>query len=88
MFCLKILCRSSQGKDWYDFRTKVNQHMMQPRVINPHIGQMTEIAVEFIQKIREELRDPITLELPATFNNEMNKWALECRYFIISIRIL
>ncbi|XP_035720111.1 probable cytochrome P450 12b2, mitochondrial isoform X1 [Vespa mandarinia] len=68
---------TSQGKDWYDFRTKVNQHMMQPRVINPHIGQMTEIAIEFIQKIRGELRNPITLELPTSFNNEMNKWALE-----------
>lgn len=62
--------------------------MMQPRVINPHIGQMTEIATEFIQKIREELRNPITLELPTSFNNEMNKWALECKFFIISINII
>lgn len=68
---------TSQGEDWYNFRTKVNQHMMQPRVINPHIEQMTDIATEFIEKIRKELRNPVTLELSPSFNNEMNKWALE-----------
>lgn len=68
---------TSQGKDWHDFRTKVNQHMMQPRVINPHIQQIDEIAEEFIHKIRNELRNPSTLEVSSTFNNELNKWALE-----------
>ncbi|KAK2588906.1 hypothetical protein KPH14_001764 [Odynerus spinipes] len=68
---------TSQGKDWHDFRTKVNKHMIQPRAINPHVQQIDEIAAEFVEKIRDELRDPSTLELPASFNNEMNKWALE-----------
>nr|ARN17940.1 cytochrome P450-17 [Cephus cinctus] len=67
---------SSQGKDWHNFRSKVNQHMMQPRTIKPHVGQINEVAQDFIEKMRK-LRDPETLELPKSFNNEMNKWALE-----------
>ncbi|XP_066600199.1 cytochrome P450 CYP12A2-like [Prorops nasuta] len=67
---------TTQGKQWHDFRSKVNQHLMQPRAIKPHVSQINEVADDFLTKIRE-LRDPTTLEVPGTFNNEMNKWALE-----------
>lgn len=53
--------------------------MMQPRTIKPHVTQISEVTGEFVAKMRE-LRDPNTLELPDTFNNELNKWALECEY--------
>ncbi|KAK0095165.1 hypothetical protein PV326_009082 [Microctonus aethiopoides] len=67
---------SSQGKVWHDFRKNVNQHMMQPRTIKPHVTQVDQVANDFIKRIRK-LRDVKTLKLPSTFNNEMNKWALE-----------
>ncbi|XP_015600793.1 cytochrome P450 CYP12A2 [Cephus cinctus] len=67
---------TSQGEEWYNFRSKVNQHMMQPRTIKPHVGQVNEVVQDFIEKMRK-LRDPETLELPKSFNNEINKWALE-----------
>ena len=53
--------------------------MMQPRTIKPHVSQINEVTCEFIERIRE-LRDPQSLELPPDFNNEMNKWSLECVY--------
>ncbi|XP_046491941.1 cytochrome P450 CYP12A2-like [Neodiprion pinetum] len=67
---------SSQGEEWHRFRSKVNQHLMQPRTIRPHIGPINEVADDFIERIRS-IRNFESLEMPATFNNEMNKWALE-----------
>ncbi|XP_011314941.1 cytochrome P450 CYP12A2-like [Fopius arisanus] len=67
---------ASQGEAWYNFRKNVNQHMMSPRSIKPHVVQVDEVASDFITRIRK-LRDVKTLKLPTTFNNEMNKWALE-----------
>lgn len=67
---------TSQGEEWYDFRSKVNQPMMQPRTIKPHVSQIDQVSNDFIKRIKQ-LRDPQTLELPSTFNNEMNKWSLE-----------
>ncbi|XP_046751899.1 cytochrome P450 CYP12A2-like [Diprion similis] len=66
----------SQGEKWHQFRVKVNQHFMQPRTILPHVGPIDQVATDFIEKIRS-LRDPESLEMPASFNNEINKWALE-----------
>ncbi|KAH0545616.1 cytochrome P450 CYP12A2-like [Cotesia glomerata] len=66
----------SQGKAWHEFRKNVNQHMMQPRSIKPHVAQVDQVANDFITRIRK-LRDVKSFKLPATFNNEMNKWALE-----------
>ncbi|XP_015120970.1 cytochrome P450 CYP12A2 [Diachasma alloeum] len=67
---------ASQGEAWHNFRKNVNQHMMSPRSIKPHVVQVDEVASDFIARIRK-LRDVKTLKLPTTFNNEMNKWALE-----------
>ncbi|KAG5346985.1 C12A2 protein, partial [Acromyrmex charruanus] len=69
----------SQGKLWHDFRSKVNPHTMQPRMIKAHVSQINEVASEFMEKIRA-LQDPETLELPSVFEktpNELLKWALE-----------
>lgn len=52
---------------------------MQPRAIIPHIAQISEVADEFVEKMRT-LRDPKTLELPDDFKNELYKWALECEF--------
>lgn len=75
---LRMAFRFSQGEAWHRFRKNVNQHMMQPRSIKPHVAEVDEVASDFIARIRK-LRDVKTLKLPTTFNNEMNKWALECK---------
>ncbi|CAL1679434.1 unnamed protein product [Lasius platythorax] len=66
----------SQGKLWRDFRSKVNPHMMHPRAITAHVTQISEVTIEFVEKIRT-LRDSKTLELPSNFMNELYKWGLE-----------
>ncbi|KAG7196814.1 hypothetical protein KM043_016927 [Ampulex compressa] len=71
----------SQGKSWHDFRTKVNQYMMQPQCVRPHVSQIENIADEFINNIRT-LRNPRTMEMPESFNNEVLKWALESMFSI------
>lgn len=70
---------------WHDFRSNVNQHMMQPRAIKPHVAQVDQVSTEFVEKMRK-LRDAKSSKLPATFNNEMNKWALECKYLTRTFR--
>lgn len=67
----------SQGKMWYDFRSKVNPYMMQPRTVQAHIVKIDRVTSDFVDRMRA-LRDPETLELPDNFLNELNKWALEC----------
>lgn len=75
---------SSQGKVWRDVRSKVNPHMMQPQTVTAHITQISEVTIEFIEKIRT-LRDPKTLELPNNFMNELYKWSLECKYMYMHL---
>ncbi|XP_014484538.1 PREDICTED: probable cytochrome P450 12b2, mitochondrial [Dinoponera quadriceps] len=67
---------TGQGKSWQDFRTKVNQHMMQPRVVRSYVTQINDMTVEFMEKMRV-LRNPDTLELPGDYINELCKWSLE-----------
>jgi len=52
--------------------------MMQPRTIKIHVAQISEVARDFVEKMRA-LRDPETLELPTDFKNELQKWGLECK---------
>ncbi|KYM77834.1 Cytochrome P450 CYP12A2 [Atta colombica] len=63
----------SQGKLWHDFRSKVNPHMMQSRMIKAHVSQISEVASEFIEKMRARNY----MELPSVFTNELLKWILE-----------
>lgn len=55
--------------------------MMQPQSITTYVTQISEVADEFVKKMRT-LRDPKTLELPDDFKNELCKWALECEFGI------
>ncbi|XP_032665214.1 uncharacterized protein LOC116841428 [Odontomachus brunneus] len=67
---------TGQGKSWQDFRTKVNQYMMQPRTVRAHVVQINGVTSDFMEIMRT-LRDPDTLELPDDFCNELSKWSLE-----------
>ncbi|GLH07258.1 Putative cytochrome P450 301a1, mitochondrial [Gryllus bimaculatus] len=66
---------TSQGKEWHDFRSKVNQPMMQPKSANRYSSAVNDVAEDFINRMRE-LRDE-NKELPADFIHELYKWALE-----------
>ncbi|CRL03628.1 CLUMA_CG016420, isoform A [Clunio marinus] len=65
----------TQGQEWYDFRTKVQQIMMQPRATKVYIPGIDGVACDFIKKIRE-IRDENN-ETPADFWETLTLWALE-----------
>lgn len=71
----------SQGKSWQTTRTKVNPIMMQPKTVKLYIGAVDSITSEFIERIYA-IRDAKTKEMPADFQNELNKWALESISYI------
>ncbi|GLH07255.1 Probable cytochrome P450 301a1, mitochondrial [Gryllus bimaculatus] len=66
---------STQGKEWYDFRTQVNQPLMQRKSANQYYTPVNDVAEDFIARMRD-LRDENN-ELPADFINELYKWSLE-----------
>ncbi|XP_069679419.1 probable cytochrome P450 301a1, mitochondrial [Periplaneta americana] len=63
------------GEKWYNFRTKVQQAMLQPRTAKLYIKPIEETAVAFVERARK-LRDE-NLEVPEDFLNEIHKWSLE-----------
>lgn len=66
---------SDQGETWQRLRSAVNPVMMAPRVARSYVPEVDAVARDFMHKVHM-LRDPHD-ELPATFGNEMNLWALE-----------
>ncbi|KAE8743189.1 Cytochrome P450 CYP12 [Frankliniella occidentalis] len=66
---------SSQGKEWQEFRTAVNQVMMQPRNIKQYVEPIDSVTQEIIDRMRR-IRDENSL-MPANFSDELAKWALE-----------
>ncbi|XP_075234243.1 putative cytochrome P450 49a1 [Lycorma delicatula] len=63
------------GENWYNFRTKVQQPMLQPRTAKLYISAIEETALSFIERIRK-IRDNKN-EVPNDFLNEIHKWSLE-----------
>lgn len=63
------------GQQWYDFRSKVQQPMLQPRVAKLYVRPIEETAIAFVQRIKS-IRDS-NLEMPSDFLNEIHKWSLE-----------
>lgn len=49
--------------------------MLQPKTVKTYIKPVDEVARDFIERIKS-IRDGKD-EMPADFQNEMNKWALE-----------
>ncbi|XP_053692436.1 cytochrome P450 12b1, mitochondrial-like [Sabethes cyaneus] len=66
---------SEQGEPWQTFRTAVNPVMMQPKVIKLYVNKVDAVAREFME-IMKIIRDDKN-ELPADFNQWLNRWALE-----------
>ncbi|KAJ9592494.1 hypothetical protein L9F63_015910 [Diploptera punctata] len=63
------------GKSWYSFRTKVQQAMLQPRIVKLYVKPIEDTAKAFTQRINK-IRDE-HLEVPEDFLNEIHKWSLE-----------
>ncbi|XP_076231363.1 putative cytochrome P450 49a1 [Calliopsis andreniformis] len=63
------------GENWYNFRSKVQQVMLQPRTARMYIGAIEETSLAFLQRIAN-IRDQKD-EVPDDFLNEIHKWALE-----------
>ncbi|VVC39834.1 Hypothetical protein CINCED_3A013845 [Cinara cedri] len=63
------------GEKWYEFRTKVQQPMLQPRTAKFYIGTIEDTAIAFVNRIKKiKNKDQ---EVPDDFLNEIHKWSLE-----------
>nr|QZM07455.1 cytochrome P450 monooxygenase CYP301B1 [Lasioderma serricorne] len=63
------------GENWQNFRSKINQIMLQPRVAKLYTKSIEDTATEFVNRIpllMDEKR-----EMPDDFLNELHKWSLE-----------
>ncbi|KAI8115282.1 Cytochrome P450 CYP12A2 [Lucilia cuprina] len=67
---------STQGETWGTFRSAVNPVMIQPKNVRMYLHKMSQVNKEFIERIRQ-IRDPKTLEVPDSFEEEINRWTLE-----------
>ncbi|KAH8417845.1 hypothetical protein KR222_007037, partial [Zaprionus bogoriensis] len=67
---------ATQGEVWAKFRFSVNPVMMQPKTVRLYYKKMSNVNKEFIERIRE-IRNSSTLEVPDTFEEEINRWTLE-----------
>ncbi|XP_026478811.1 cytochrome P450 12b1, mitochondrial-like [Ctenocephalides felis] len=65
----------SQGKEWQDIRTAVNQIMMQMKTARQYVGWVDEIALDFIKRL-ETLLDS-ERKVPKDFLYEMDRWSME-----------
>ncbi|XP_057340783.1 probable cytochrome P450 49a1 [Microplitis mediator] len=63
------------GESWYKFRSKVQQVMLQPRIVNLYVGAIEESSLDFIKRI-DRIKNNYD-EVPDDFLNEINKWSLE-----------
>lgn len=66
----------SNDEEWSRIRTVVNPVLMQPRNAKLYLNKMLEVNNEFLLRIRE-IRDPVTEEMPATFEDEINRLTFE-----------
>ncbi|OAD61457.1 putative cytochrome P450 49a1 [Eufriesea mexicana] len=63
------------GESWYNFRSKVQQVMLQPRTARMYINAIEEASLAFLKRIGK-IRDKND-EVPDDFMNEIHKWSLE-----------
>ncbi|KAJ9596905.1 hypothetical protein L9F63_012070 [Diploptera punctata] len=76
----KLPLQKYLGEEWHNFRTKVNQIMMQPRTTELYVGTIDAVVSDFIHRIKVLRGDKE--EMPADFKNEIQKWALESIVYI------
>lgn len=65
-----------QGEPWQKLRSAINPMLMSPKVIGAYLAGIDAVTRDFVRKVHL-MRDSHTDEMPATFANEMQLWALE-----------
>ncbi|XP_046748004.1 probable cytochrome P450 49a1 isoform X2 [Diprion similis] len=72
---MAIFTLRRHGESWYNFRSKVQQVMLQPRTAKLYIGAVQEASEAFVQRVKKvrNYKD----ETPDHFLNEIHKWSLE-----------
>lgn len=68
------------GEPWREFRTRVQKPVLQLHTVRKYTEPIENVTNYFIQRMLE-MRDEND-EMPADFDNEIHKWALECKYLI------
>nr|XP_024218841.1 probable cytochrome P450 301a1, mitochondrial [Halyomorpha halys] len=66
---------ATHGEKWYEFRTKVQHALLQPRIAQLYLKPIEETAKEFVNRIRDIRNE--NKEVPDDFLNEIHKWSLE-----------
>ncbi|XP_014485825.1 PREDICTED: probable cytochrome P450 301a1, mitochondrial isoform X1 [Dinoponera quadriceps] len=64
------------GEPWKEFRTRIQKPVLQPQTVRKYITPIEVVTGDFIKRMEEIKADDG--ELPADFDNEIHKWALEC----------
>ena len=67
----------SNGEEWYRLRSAVQQNLMRPKAIEVYLPIVTEIADEFIERVKEIMDD--SGHVP-DLRNEISKWNIECKF--------
>ncbi|KAF2886967.1 hypothetical protein ILUMI_19206 [Ignelater luminosus] len=70
------------GIDWYNFRSKVNPILMQPRTAQQYADSMNVIANDFLANVKRFTKSHPTGEMPEDFLNHIYRWALESIAYI------
>lgn len=65
----------SHGKEWQDFRTSVNQVMMQPRNVTQYVEPIDNVAQDFVNRMKA-IRTADG-RMPPDYAKELAKWSLE-----------
>lgn len=68
---------SSQGEDWFKFRSVVNKVLMQPRTAEMFVDSMDVVANDLLKNIRHFIKTNPNHEMPENFQQELYKWTLE-----------
>ncbi|XP_039964687.1 cytochrome P450 CYP12A2-like isoform X2 [Bactrocera tryoni] len=67
---------TTRGEEWGKIRTAVNPVLMQPKNARLYLNTLLEVNDEFLERIRH-IRDPLTLEVPDDFIDDINRLTLE-----------
>ena len=63
----------SQGKEWQEFRRKVQKPMLTPQVTWKYTPDLEIIAHDFIENFIVKIRDPVTNQVPDDFLQSLYK---------------
>ncbi|GLV43366.1 Cytochrome P450 49a1 [Carabus blaptoides fortunei] len=68
---------TSQGEQWFETRSVVNQPLMKPRSAQQYVGVVDTVTQDLISRIDYLMHKHPQGEMPEDFLNELAKWAVE-----------